>query len=55
MVKGRFAITYAPKLWNALPEYLRKSVTISYFKKQLKHYLFAYFKEFNGKVNLYKV
>ena len=46
---------YAPKLWNALPEYLRKSVTISYFKKQLKHYLFSFFKEFNDKVNVYRV
>ena len=46
---------YAPKLWNALPEYLRKSATILYFKKQLKHYLFNYYDEFIRKVNVYKV
>ena len=28
---------YAPKLWNALPENLRKSQTLIYFKKHLKH------------------
>ena len=46
---------YAPKLWNALPEYLRKSATVLYFKKQVKHYLFHYYQEFNGNVNLYKI
>ena len=46
---------YAPKLWNALPEFLRKSATILYFKKQLKHYLFNYYDEFIRKVNVYKV
>ena len=46
---------YAPKLWNAVPEYIRKSETILYFKKQLKHYLFKYSEEFNNKVNIYKV
>ena len=46
---------YAPKLWNALPEYLRKSQTLLYFKKHLKHYLFTYYNEYMRKVYLYKV
>ena len=44
----------APKLWNALPEYIRKSNTIKFFKGQLKHYFFSYFPEFMRTVNMYR-
>ena len=46
---------YAPKLWNALPQLLRKSETITYFKSHLKHHLFSNFAEFNRVVNRYRV
>ena len=45
----------APKLWNALPDYLRHSNTISYFKGHLKNYFFTSFLEFLNKVNRYRV
>ena len=45
---------YAPRLWNALPDYVRKSNTLSYFKSHLKHQLFSNFTEYKGRVNRYK-
>ena len=44
----------APRLWNALPPFLRKSETVSYFKAHLKHHLFSHFNEFSHEVNKYK-
>ena len=44
---------YAPRLWNALPLYIRKSATISYFKSHLKHHLFSNYDEFKTRVNRY--
>ena len=44
----------APRLWNALPIFLRKSETIHYFKAHLKHHLFSNFHEFSNEVNKYK-
>ena len=43
----------APKLWNALPLYIRSSNSINYFRKQLKHHLFENFDIFIGRVNMY--
>ena len=31
----------APRLWNALPKYIRDSVSLNDFKSQLKTYLFS--------------
>ena len=45
----------APKLWNALPEFLRKSDTITFFKAHLKHHMFSNFPEFLRVVNRYRV
>ena len=45
---------YSPRLWNALPDFIRKSNTISYFKAQLKHHLFANYDDFVRKVNQYR-
>ena len=45
---------YAPRLWNALPDYVRKSNTVSHFKSHLKHQLFSNYAEYKGRVNLYK-
>ena len=32
---------YAPNIWNALPEYLRKAETVETFKRKLKTHLFS--------------
>ena len=45
----------APKLWNALPVYVKQSNTLSIFKGQLKHYFFINFTEFLRVVNIYRV
>ena len=45
---------YAPRLWNALPQFLRTCTTISYFKSHLKHHLFSNFEEYTNHVNMYK-
>ena len=45
----------APKLWNALPMYIKQSNTLSYFKKHLKHYFFNNFADFLRVVNVYRV
>ena len=38
---GERSFSYAaPKLWNEIPEYIRKSETLSIFKTRLKTYLF---------------
>jgi hypothetical protein len=38
---GERSFSYAaPKLWNALPEYIRKSETLPIFKTRLKTHLF---------------
>ena len=37
---------FAPRLWNALPLYIRKSLTIPYFKSHLKHHLFSNYEDF---------
>ena len=38
---GEQSFSYAaPKLWNEIPEYIRKSETLSIFKTRLKTYLF---------------
>ena len=39
MVNDRFLYA-APKLWNELPEYIRKSETLPIFKTRLKTHLF---------------
>ena len=44
----------APKLWNALPEYIKQSNTLSYFKGHLKHYFFNNFPDFLREVNIYR-
>ena len=44
----------APKLWNALPEYIKQSNTLSYFKGHLKHYFFNNFPDFLRQVNIYR-
>lgn len=44
---------FAPRLWNALPVFLRNSNSISFFSSQLKHHLFSNFSEFKSKVNMY--
>lgn len=52
---GERAFTnYAPKLWNALPEFIRNSDTIGFFKGHLKHHLFSNFSEFIRVVNRYR-
>ena len=39
---GERAFSYsAPRLWNALPKFIRDSLTLDQFKKQLKTYLFS--------------
>ena len=44
---GRRAFEYcAPRLWNSLPMDIRKSVSISIFKKSLKTYFFTSFTNF---------
>ena len=45
---------YAPRLWNALPQFLRTCTSLSYFKSHLKHHLFSNFEEYKNKVNIYK-
>ena len=45
---------YAPRLWNALPLFLRNCTTLSYFKSHLKHHLFSNFEEYKNHVNRYK-
>ena len=44
---------FAPRLWNALPVFIRNSNTIPSFKSQLKHHLFSNFIEFRSTVNMY--
>ena len=46
---------FAPRLWNALPVFIRNSNTIPSFKSQLKHHLFSNFNEFRSTVNMYLV
>ena len=46
---------FAPRLWNALPLYIRKSLTIPYFKSHLKHHLFPNYEDFKKSVNKYKL
>ena len=43
----------APRLWNALPSYIRGSNTISYFKSHLKRHLFTNFDIFMAQTNIY--
>ena len=43
----------APRLWNALPSYIRRSNTIAYFKSHLKHHLFTNFDNFMLQTNIY--
>ena len=45
---------FAPRLWNALPDFIRTSETLSYFKAHLKHHLFSNYNEYNNRVNIYK-
>ena len=45
---------YSPRLWNALPDFIRKANTVSYFKAQLKHHLFSNYEDFVRKVNQYR-
>lgn len=45
---------FAPRLWNALPDVIRKANTISFFKSHLKHHLFTNYAEFQRNVNRYK-
>ena len=33
-------VTCAPKLWNCLPDFIRRSPSVSTFKSSLKTYLF---------------
>ena len=41
---GERSFSYAaPKLWNEIPEYIRKSETLSIFKTRLKTYLFRHY------------
>jgi hypothetical protein len=41
---GERSFSYAaPKLWNALPEYIRKSETLPIFKTRLKTHLFKHY------------
>ena len=44
----------APRLWNALPDHLKKSGTVSYFKAHLKHMLFSEFYQYVQNVNRYR-
>lgn len=44
----------APRLWNALPYFIRMCPTLSSFKSQLKHHLFSQFDEYMKYVNRYK-
>ena len=41
---GEGSFSYAaPKLWNEIPEYIRKSETLSIFKTRLETYLFRHY------------
>ena len=44
----------APKLWNAIPQFIRNIDSISTFKKSLKHHLFSNFAQFMRTVNMYR-
>ena len=45
---------FSPRLWNALPDFIRKANTISYFKSHLKHHLFANYDNYVRNVNRYR-
>ena len=45
----------APRLWNALPDQLRKAETLNFFKAHLKHHLFTNFNAYANEVNRYRI
>jgi hypothetical protein len=46
---------FAPRLWNALPDFIRRADTIGFFKSHLKHHLFSNYSDFVGRVNRYRL
>ena len=43
-----------PRLWNSLPQSLRKISSIEVFKSQVKHYLFDNFNDYLQHINRYR-
>ena len=44
-----------PRLWNALPVYIRLACSVEAFKSKLKHHFFNSFSQFKEKLNMYEV
>ena len=53
-VYGRRSFSYAaPRLWNALPMFIRKLDSLDNFKAKLKYHLFNNSEEYTRSVNRY--